>query len=281
MNAKRFLNMLTFAGLVTGGMAAFLPTSEAADAAVKANYSISIAGFTIGRADVDADLSNADYTAEISGSTKGLIRLISDSRATLTGNGEIHGSRVLPFAYALSSVDSGLETHVQMAMRGGAVVKVDVDPPLEDAPDRVPLGPSDKRRVVDPLAAFIVAMGDGSNIEGRKVCDRTVPVFDGWQRFDIALFYKETRRIRGRDDSYSGDAVVCGARYVPVAGHRLSRESIQYMAQNKRLEIWLVPVANTDLLLPYRILIGTEIGDLVIAAKSFVVTAAEKHASAE
>ena len=71
--------------------------------------------------------------------------------------------------------------------------------------------------------------------------------------------------------AYSGEVFVCSARYVPVAGHRPDRDSVQYMADNKRLEVWLVPVDGTPVLVPYRILIGTQMGDLVIVSRDFAV----------
>ncbi len=73
----------------------------------------------------------------------------------------------------------------------------------------------------------------------------------------------------------------CAARYVPVAGHRPDRESVQYMADNKRLEVWLAPVDGTDLFVPYRISIGTKIGDLIIIARDFSVCASERQAKAD
>jgi hypothetical protein len=273
-------NFLIGALLATALVTAAPPPAAAGNATLQAAYYISIAGFTIGGADVDGRFSDTSYTAAIKGSTRGLIRLVSDSQATLTGSGRISGTKVVPAAYTLATSEGGFETHVDMAMRGGSIVTVHAEPSLIDAPDRVPVTANHKRRVVDPVGAFVIALGDSTRIDGAHVCNRTVPVFDGWQRYDVRLFYKDTKAVEGHGDSYSGNVIVCGARYVPIAGHRRDRESVQHMADNKRLEVWLVPIENTGLLLPYRLVIGTEIGDLVISARKFVVSAAERHASA-
>jgi len=53
---------------------------------------------------------------------------------------------------------------------------------------------------------------------------------------------------------------------VPVAGHRSTRKAVQEMADNKRLEVWLAQVGDMPVLVPFRILIGTEMGDLIIYA---------------
>jgi hypothetical protein len=105
-----------------------------------------------------------------------------------------------------------------------------------------------------------------------------VPIFDGWVRYDIALAYKETANFVARN--LSTPAVVCQARYVPVAGHRTSRESVNYMAQNQRLEAWLAPVKGTNLMVPVKFIIGTNVGDLAVTARDFAVTTPARQANA-
>ena len=59
------------------------------------------------------------------------------------------------------------------------------------------------------------------------------------------------------------------------------RKAVQDMANNKRLEVWLVPVAGAQVLVPFRILIGTNIGDLIVYATRFTTDSPEHHAMAE
>jgi hypothetical protein len=277
----RFRGFLVVAAMAAATGTLATPPAEAGDATVNATYYISVAGLTIGRVNVSGSFTDTSYTAAIEGATRGLVRLVSDAQATLTGSGRIRGDKVLPANYTLETKDGGFETHVDMSMRGGSIVAVDAEPALKDVPDRVPLTARHKRSVVDPVGAFIVALGKSTKADGKHVCDRTVPVFDGWQRYNVSLYYKETKTVDGRGDSYSGDVIVCGARYVPIAGHRSEGKGVQYMADNKRLEVWLAPVEDTTVLLPYRLLIGTQVGDLVVSARKFVVSAAEQHASAD
>ena len=161
-------------------------------------------------------------------------------------------------------------------MRGGAIVGLQAIPNLPRVDDRVPLTAQSRQNVVDPVGAFVVAMDKPSDTpDGNRACNRVVHVFDGWKRFDIRLSYKETRNGDG-----DGKVLVCAARYVPVAGHRTSDDDVSYMAGNHRLEIWLSPVPGTRYLVPSRILIGTKVGDLVINARNFNVTAGEQQANA-
>jgi hypothetical protein len=128
----------------------------------------------------------------------------------------------------------------------------------------VPLTASHKNNILDPVGAFLVAVNNPA--DGNRVCNRTVKVFDGWQRFDVRLSYREIKAVTG---AYRGNAIVCGARYVPIAGHRPSRESVEYMANNQRLEVWMVPIEGTNVMIPYRIMIGTQVGDLIVQARTF------------
>lgn len=236
---------------------------------LRATYFISVSGLTVGRAEVRGRFAEGQYATAISGSTLGISRFVTDARAELSGNGRIRGSKILPNSYKLDTREGDLVTLVRMAMNGGAVTRVDARPSLVEAPDRVPIRQSDKRDVVDPIGAFVVSLDRERHFDGNAVCNRTVRVFDGWQRFDVRLFYRHDKQLKG---AYDGRAIVCGARYVPVAGHRPGRPVVEYMSQNKRLEVWMIPVAGTDVMVPFQLLIGTSVGDLMITAREFSVS---------
>jgi Protein of unknown function (DUF3108) len=242
-----------------------------AETALKASYTISISGLTIGKAEADSRFTDAGYAAVVKGMTTGISRLFSNARATMLGNGHFSGTRVMPASYNMETSERGFETHVRMSMHSGTVTDLLAMPQLREAPDRVQVGPDDTRNVVDPLGAFIILTDRPGLPDGGKVCDRTIRVFDGWQRFDIGLAYKQSRLVTGIGDAYDGRVVACTARYVPIAGHRQNQEATKYMAENKRLEVWYAPVREMPLLVPYRILIGTKYGDLIITSTRFVV----------
>lgn len=255
------------------------PGSAAAATTLNAQYVITISGLTIGRVDVEGRFSSRNYSAAISGSTWGISRFVSDARAQMAGAGRISGDRVVPGSYNLDTSESGFDTQVRMTLGPGGVAGVDAWPELMEAADRVPLTARHKQgNIVDPIGAFMVALARDGAPDGPAVCNRTVKVFDGWQRFDIRLTYTGTKPVSA--GGYTGEAIVCAARYVPIAGHRPSRESVEYMANNKRLEVWMVPVEGTRLMIPYRFLIGTQVGDLVVMARQFSTTA-NQQASAE
>jgi Protein of unknown function (DUF3108) len=242
----------------------------------EATYAISIAGLTIAHATAETRFTETEYDAVIEGETSGLSRIVSDARATLAGRGRISGQSLYPRAYDLETREGDFETHVRMKMHAGAITDLLVIPRLLDHPDRIPIEPSHKRDVVDPVAALLIVEERGID-DGRRVCQRTIKIFDGWQRYDIRLSFKETRVVSGSLGAYSGRVVVCRARYVPVSGHRMSLKATREMADNERLEVWYAPVAAA-LLVPYRILIGTTYGDLVVVSTRFVAVDGNRSA---
>jgi hypothetical protein len=273
------LTALRRAGIGLVAVAALNGGSAAAQSAdLKASYAITLGIFTIGRVDIAARFTETGYSADIRGVTTGLGRLVSDSRAELTGSGTISGTRVVPLAYTLRTAEGDFTTRVDLTMRGGSLATVRADPMLIEAADRVPLTQEALSRIVDPVGALVIARASEGPMDGKALCNRTVPVFDGWVRYDIALAYKESANFVGRG-GFSTPAIVCRARYVPVAGHRLSRDSVQYMAQNDRLEAWLAPVKGTNLLVPVKFVIGTDMGDLAVTARDFAVTPVQRQAN--
>ena len=100
-------------------------------------------------------------------------------------------------------------------------------------------------------------------------CDRKVPIFDGYTRFDIDLTYIGERRVATK--GYEGPVVVCAARYVPIAGHRRDRPATKFMADNKDLEVWLAPIERDHVLISFRVSVRTMIGTTVVEATEFRV----------
>lgn len=241
----------------------------------RATYAITLGGTVIGRASAESKFTGGSYVAAIKGSTSGVSRMVTDGTAALSGTGRIAGKRILPASFELDTLENGFGTHVRMAMKAGRVTEVVAEPGLSKAPDRIPITSRHKTDVVDPLGAFLVPV----DRPGRQACDRVVKVFDGWTRFDVDLFFKSMKAVDGGDDTYAGEVVVCGARMIPVAGHRLGGGSISDMIDSERSEIWLVPVGDTGLMVPYRIVLGTRWGDLIVYATRFAATASAQRAA--
>jgi len=109
----------------------------------------------------------------------------------------------------------------------------------------------------------------GQELVGPAACERTISIFDGVTRFDVALAYSgaQTAQMRG----YSGPVAVCSARYTPIAGHRPDSKSTRYMAENRDMNVWLAPLPDAHVVVPVHIDIRTGAGQLVIDASDFQI----------
>jgi hypothetical protein len=260
------------------GVGATPPASETT--LFRASYVISLGGIVVGHASAESRFSGGAYVASINGSTSGVTRMVTDASARLSGSGRIAGSKVLPSSYKLDTKENGFNTHVTMEMQSGRITDLVALPNLARATDRIPVTATHKTGIVDPLGAFILPLDRPGIPSGRVACNRTVKVFDGWTRFDVELSYKETKAVDGRAGMYVGRVIVCGARYVPVAGHRTGFAPTMQLAENESLEIWFVPVKNQSILVPYRIVVETRVGPLMIYATRFSTDGLEKRAQA-
>ena len=156
---------------------------------------------------------------------------------------------------------------IRMALADNTVTGVDISPPFQDKPDRVPLGPDDKRGVVDPVGAVVIPAPASGPMLSPAACDRTIPIFDGYTRFDITLSYVGERTVSAK--GYKGPVVVCAARYVPISGHQRNRPATKFMADNRDLEVWLAPIMSDHVLFPFRVSVRTMIGTTVVEAEQF------------
>jgi hypothetical protein len=82
------------------------------------------------------------------------------------------------------------------------------------------------------------------------------------------------------DKGYEGPALVCAVYFVPIAGYIPDRKAIKYLVAQRDMEVWLVPIAGTRFVVPYRLAIPTPLGLGVLEATQFVATPAPSRASA-
>lgn len=246
---------------------AFVAAPAFADGRLKANYSLSIAGVEFGRGSVVVQANDSAY--EISGTARltGVMRAISSAKGVAAARGAISGGRVVPRVYAMNAEADGKEESARIAMVSGAVKEMDVEPPLKFLPDRVPITPAVLESVMDPVSGAFAYVPGTTDMLSPAACDRTIPVFDGRQRYDIKLSFDRIEKVSV--EGYNGPAVVCSARYKPVAGHRPSRYTVKYMVGNKDMWAWLVPIAGTRLMAPFKVSVGTLLGTATLQATSF------------
>jgi Protein of unknown function (DUF3108) len=236
-------------------------------------YSVSLIGLPIGVADVSGRISATNYHVEATAKITGLASILTNAKGAATGSGAIASGRIAPATFATTAANSRMTRTVRMAIADGAVSGVDIAPPIDERPGRIPLREQDKHGIVDPVGALIVPVAGGLPLIGPAACNRSIPVFDGYTRFDVRLTYVGQRRVSAK--GYSGPVVVCAARYVPIAGHDPNRPAVKFMTDNRDMELWLAPVESAHVLVPFRASIATMIGTTVLEASEFSVRAGD------
>jgi hypothetical protein len=243
--------------------------SQAQAENIHATYHLSIIGLPIGTATATGALEPQHYKVDIGVKLSGIASLVSNAKGAATASGAIGRAGVAPAAYANTTANSTETRTVRMAMGGGAVRGLDISPPFIDPVGRVPVTENNKHNVVDPVSALIMTVPAGQPLIGPAACDRTIPVFDGFARYDVKLSFVRSQDVQVK--GYSGPAAVCAARYVPIAGHRPQAKATQYMADNRQIETWLVPLERAHAVVPLRISIMTMAGMLVVDATEFTI----------
>jgi Protein of unknown function (DUF3108) len=134
--------------------------------------------------------------------------------------------------------------------------------------DRVPVTNSNRKGIVDPLTALLFSAAAAGERLSQEACRRTLPIFDGHQRYDLKLAFKRMDKMTA-EKGYAGPVVVCSVSYEPIAGHRANILLIKYLSEGREMEIALAPIAGTRLLAPLRLSVVSTLANLMIEANRF------------
>ncbi len=257
--------LVILAALPAAAALTLVVSAAAADTRLELNYGVTVAGFPVGRAYLKFELNDRDYRVFGAGRTTGIVSLISDGHGKVTAKGTLNDGQPVPAVFTYEATDDDGRETLNMAFSGNRVGKIEIDPPIQryKLKRRVPLERSHKINVLDPLSALFIPA------DASKVCNRTLPIFDGEQRFDLVLTHKRIERFRGGKENFKGKVVVCAVSYRPIAGFRPDKKEVVEMQRKSGMEIWMAPIGDTGIMAPISGRLGTSIGPIVISAKRF------------
>jgi len=233
----------------------------------KADYIISFARITVGHAAVRADIGGNAYAISASGRAGGAMRLLVEGDANLISRGSVAGNRLSPSKFKLKVNSTNDPLDVNMTIEEGNVTDLAVLPP---SGDWAPITDVDRKGISDPLSAVFVPVGDAGDGLNKETCQRTLPIFDGRQRYDLQLDFKRLDKV-AVNNGYSGPAIVCSLSYRPIAGHRVSAPLVKYLSESREIEIAFAPLAGTRLLAPFRLVVANLLANLVVQANRFEI----------
>lgn len=236
---------------------------------VVASYNIRFNGIGIGDFKFWSNLTSRQYTMTAKASISVLLGMAMDWKGSTSSSGMVTAKGPLPANYSFAYEANDKHEQVQLRFANNAVQEVVVNPPKGQKAGQVPITVEHLRDVVDPLSAVILLSRMGAGKSGGQACERRLPIFDGKMRYDLIFHYKATRQINS-ESGYSGPAYVCKVRFVPIAGHKPGRKE-DVITNSDAIEVWLVPVPDAHLMVPYHVSIPTPAGSASMTSERFEI----------
>nr|MCH9765036.1 DUF3108 domain-containing protein [Alphaproteobacteria bacterium] len=99
-----------------------------------------------------------------------------------------------------------------------------------------------------------------SHAHSAAPCGRTLPIFDGKQRFNLTFKFRRHEALPAGHSTHKRQrGIVCQIKYKPLGGYVANKDTQKYAAENN-IEIAFRPVNRGSVLVPYRLTLPTVIG---------------------
>ena len=226
------------------------------------------------------DITDTHYTAAASGVTTGLMRVFTGGQGTSAAHGTLHAGQPLSSVYASTIANHKKSDEVRLTVANGTVKELELEPPPDTDPDRVPITEEHRKGILDPMTASLLrAPGTGDPVSP-EACQRTAV---GVRRPTCATIcnspssaWTTSRPTRAMPARWWSARSI--SRRSPATSRRARRSDIS--SKQRDIEVWLAPIAGTRVLVPFRVQGPTPIGRVVLEATQFVSTAIPTGASA-
>jgi len=240
---------------------------RAAPVEASASYVVTLGGINVAMLTVELSDDGRRYGLDLSANVAGLGSLVASGTAKASARGSSSGAALVSDTFDLETRANGEVFTVDVSFANRAVSGFKVEPPVLDTYDRVPLERSHLSGVGDFLSAFVLKGGALDS----SLCQRRMNIFTGVERFNITMGFVDTDEATSPRTGYQGPVVLCSVDYQPVSGHYTTSEITNYLAETSRILIWYAPLGQSGYYIPYRVLLGTSMGDLsmvLVAAQS-------------
>ena len=256
--------------LATGSALAFMAAAVGDHAQAQGNldasYTISFARIPVGEITATVVFGDSEYAISARARAGGVMKVLSvDGEGSLTTRGTIKDGHPVPTNFTSKIVSNTGTSDVTMVLDEGSVRELAATPP--PGQDRVPVTAANRQGIVDPLTAVLFSTAAAGETLSQDACRRTLPIFDGHQRYDLKLAFKRMDKVTA-EKGYAGPVAVCSVSYEPIAGHA-SIPLVKYLSEGREMEMALAPIAGTRLLAPFRLSVVSMLANLTIEANRF------------
>ena len=149
-----------------------------------ASYTISFARIRVGDITATVVFGPTEYAMSAHGRAGGLMKALMDGEGSFTTRGTITDGHPVPTNFTSKIISNAQTSDVTMALDEGSVKELVATPP--SSPGRVPVTEANRHGIVDPLTAMLFSSATTGALS-QEACRRTLPIFDGHQRFDLKL----------------------------------------------------------------------------------------------
>jgi hypothetical protein len=230
----------------------------AQDITHNSKFRISFLGLNIGTMKSHVKISKDRY--EISGGARSnpLVSIVANAKAHFASSGEIADNKLVPSDLSVSYRAGKKSGRLKMGYDDGGVASIESKPKIKYKPGTVPIKKAHLQQVIDPVSSLLFPVKAGDIGDGRKVCNRVLPVFDGRSRMNLVFSYKSSQSVRVK--GFAGQVHTCLVRYQPVSGIRPKKKNIKFMKANRDMQVTMAQVGNTKMYALFAFRVRTEKG---------------------
>ena len=252
--------------IITLLMTIALPSAAMAEVRADAEYDLSVRGFRVGKLQLRTAYTDRAYTVRGQGRVTGIAGLFVDFRGETTSSGVVVSGGLAPLRHEITYSTQSRDFVTNMSFSRGNVSEFKAEPPLPPKSSRVAVTRSHLNNVIDPISALSIRVQGARGDTDARVCNRTLRIFDGRERYDLTLSHSGHEQISIQ--GYQGNVVRCNVRYRPVSGHRTDNDFVNDVASRDDVQAWFVRVPNSDFFIFYRANIPSGMGTIDITASA-------------
>jgi len=252
-----------------GCLMAIAATSFGEAKSLSANIKLSFSGIPVGKLKTTVVLSGNKYTVSGVAKSKGIASIIAKTTGNTSSSGIIDGRTLIPTVHNLNYVTGKKAGNASIGFSDEKVSEVKATPAIKYKPGSVEVTKDHLANVLDPLSALVFPVLSSQSENGSGICNRTVPVFDGKNRFDLKFTYQ--KKSKQRTKGFSGSVYTCSVRYQPIAGHRAASKGAAFMVANKKIEVSFARISGSNVYAMYAFKVPTRRGTVVGQASKFKV----------
>jgi hypothetical protein len=219
-----------------------LAATPAGAATVSSELRLSFLGIPIASMKADTVVEDGEYSYSGTVRTTGLLRVVAPTKAQFFAQGILEDRTLAPTSHLTTYKRPRKSGELRLGFKGRRISEIGNVPPIKYKAGTVPLTKAHLASVIDPAAALILPVAPSEVGKGDAVCNRTIPIFDGKNRFNLVLRYKST--TQGKAEGFAGRVHTCSLRFQPVSGHRPFKKNIKFWTGNQDMSVSFAQIGD-------------------------------------